>query len=87
MECPATLVAKWAPGAASFEAIDERITRIQMGAWSWPTLIGFLVIFNCRFTVEGPPELAEAAREVVGRLDVEIPRTDRHSGPSAGIPV
>ncbi|MFF3125839.1 hypothetical protein ACFVRD_26710 [Streptomyces sp. NPDC057908] len=87
MECPATLVAKWAPGAASFEAIDERITRIQMGAWSWSALIGFLVTFNCRFTVEGPPELAEAAREVVGRLDVEIPRTDRHSGPSAGIPV
>ncbi|MFG2914567.1 helix-turn-helix transcriptional regulator [Kitasatospora sp. NPDC048298] len=68
MECPATLVAKWAPGAASFEAIDERITRIRMGAWSWSALIGFLVTFNCRFTVEGPPELAEAARQVIGRL-------------------
>ncbi|MFF2962282.1 helix-turn-helix transcriptional regulator [Streptomyces sp. NPDC057963] len=86
MECPATLVAKWAPGAASFEAIDERITRIQMGAWSWSALIGFLVTFDCRFTVEGPPELAEAARKVIGRLDVEIPLTGEHSGPSAGIP-
>ncbi|MFJ8851078.1 helix-turn-helix transcriptional regulator [Streptomyces sp. NPDC102437] len=73
MECPATLVAKWAPGAASFEAIDERITRIRMGAWSWSALIGFLVTFNCRFTVEGPPELTEAARQVVGRLDVGVP--------------
>ncbi|MER6613646.1 helix-turn-helix transcriptional regulator [Streptomyces xantholiticus] len=81
MECPATLVAKWAPGAASFEVIDERITRIRMGAWSWSGLIGFLVTFNCRFTVEGPPELAEAAREVMGRLDVEIPRTGRRAGP------
>ncbi|WP_167542445.1 hypothetical protein [Streptomyces himastatinicus] len=54
MECPAALVAKWAPGAASFEAIDERITRIQMGAWSWSALIGFLITFDCRFTVEGP---------------------------------
>ncbi|MFB8034232.1 helix-turn-helix transcriptional regulator [Streptomyces sp. NPDC056004] len=86
MECPAALVAKWAPGAASFEAVDERITRIRMGAWSWSGLIGFLVTFNCRFTVEGPPELAKAAREVMGRLDVEIPRTGRRARPSAGQP-
>ncbi|MFF6875277.1 helix-turn-helix transcriptional regulator [Streptomyces sp. NPDC012474] len=72
MECPAALVAKWAPGAASFEAIDDRITRIQMGAWSWSALIGFLITFDCRFTVEGPPELAEAARKVMGRIDVDI---------------
>ncbi|MFJ6756124.1 MULTISPECIES: helix-turn-helix transcriptional regulator [unclassified Streptomyces] len=76
MECPAALVAKWAPGAASFEAVDERITRIRMGAWSWSALIGFLVTFSCRFTVESPPELAEAARRVMGRIDVDIPRAD-----------
>ncbi|WP_328787456.1 MULTISPECIES: helix-turn-helix transcriptional regulator [unclassified Streptomyces] len=76
MECPVALVAKWAPGAASFEAIDERITRMRMGAWSWSALIGFLVTFNCRFTVESPPELAEAARRVMGRIDVDIPPAD-----------
>ncbi|MFF9909455.1 helix-turn-helix transcriptional regulator [Streptomyces sp. NPDC013457] len=76
MECPVALVAKWAPGAASCEAIDERITRIRMGAWSWSALIGFLVTFDCRFTVESPPELAEAARRVMGRIDVDIPRAD-----------
>ncbi|MFE7636606.1 helix-turn-helix transcriptional regulator [Kitasatospora sp. NPDC057518] len=79
MECPATLVAKWAPGAASFEAIDERITRIRMGAWSWSALIGFLITFDRRFTVEGPPELAEAARQVIGRLDVAVPLPDEHA--------
>ncbi|MFB6814131.1 helix-turn-helix transcriptional regulator [Streptomyces sp. NPDC056347] len=84
MECPATLVARWAPGAASFEAVDERITRIRMGAWSWPALIGFLVTFDCRFTVEGPPELAEAARRVIGRLDVTIPPTAGQAPKPAG---
>lgn len=77
MECPEALVAKWAPGAASFEAVDERITRIRMGAWSWSALIGFFVTFDRPFTVEGPPELAEAAREVAGRLDRGAPWTGR----------
>ncbi|MFE0367903.1 helix-turn-helix transcriptional regulator [Streptomyces tendae] len=92
MECPAQLVAKWAPGAASFQAIDDRITRIRMGAWSWSALIGFLITFSCRFTVEGPPELVEAARKVMGRIDVEItrpdgePRPGRGPGLSAGTP-
>ncbi|WP_086734697.1 helix-turn-helix transcriptional regulator [Streptomyces glaucescens] len=86
MECPATLVAKWAPGVASFEAIDDRITRIQMGAWSWSALIGFLITFSCRFTVEGPPELVDAAREVLGRIDVDIPQLGGHSRPSTGTP-
>ncbi|MFG2991961.1 helix-turn-helix transcriptional regulator [Streptomyces sp. NPDC048257] len=83
MECPAALVAKWAPITASFEAVDERMTRIRMGAWSWTALIGFLVTFSCRFTVESPPELAEAARRVMGRLDVEILRADERTVPPA----
>ncbi|MFJ9691606.1 helix-turn-helix transcriptional regulator [Kitasatospora sp. NPDC101183] len=74
MECPAGLVARWAPGAASFEAVDEKITRIRMGAWSWSALIGFLVTFDRPFTVEGPPELAEAARRVSARLGAGAPR-------------
>ncbi|MER6445320.1 helix-turn-helix transcriptional regulator [Streptomyces venezuelae] len=88
MECPAELVAKWAPGAASFEAVDERITRIRMGTWSWSALIGFLVTFGCRFTVESPPELAEAARRVMGRIDVDIPRAgaDARTSDRAGRP-
>ncbi|MFE4977696.1 helix-turn-helix transcriptional regulator [Kitasatospora sp. NPDC056651] len=84
MECPAPLVAKWAPGAASFEAVDERITRIRMGAWSWSALIGFLVTFDCPFTVEGPPELAEAARRVIGRLDAGAPLPDERAPEQAG---
>ncbi|MFF0298551.1 helix-turn-helix transcriptional regulator [Kitasatospora sp. NPDC004614] len=79
MECPATLVAKWAPGAASFEAVDERTTRIRMGAWSWSGILGFLVTFDCPFTVEGPPELAEAARRLIGRLAAGAPLPDEHA--------
>ncbi|MFG2697097.1 helix-turn-helix transcriptional regulator [Kitasatospora sp. NPDC048407] len=79
MECPATLVAKWAPGAASFEAVDEWTTRIRMGAWSWSGILGFLVTFDCPFTVEGPPELAEAARRLIGRLAAGAPLPDEHA--------
>lgn len=57
-----------------------------MGAWSWSALIGFFVTFDCPFTVEGPPELADAAREVAGRLDAGAPRAGRDSGPPAGMP-
>ncbi|MEV4316699.1 WYL domain-containing protein [Actinocrispum sp. NPDC049592] len=83
MECPAHLVAKWAPGIASFEAVDERLTRIHMGAWSWAALIGFLVTFACPFKVEGPPELADAARRITKRVDVEVPAKRRKGQPSA----
>jgi len=73
MQCPSALVAKWAPGTVSHEAIDENTTRIHVGAWSWPGVIGFLITFDCPFTVESPPELAEAARKVVNRLERATP--------------
>lgn len=83
-----------APGGVSFQAIGDRITSIQMGAWSWSALIWMLVVFSCRFTVavEGPPQLVEAARKLTGRIDVEVTRPDGKPRPgrspelSAGTP-
>ncbi|PJN29073.1 hypothetical protein CG736_00370 [Kitasatospora sp. CB02891] len=50
-----------------------------MGAWSWASVIGFVVTFDGPFTVEGPPELVDAAREVSGRLDTGAPLLRRRS--------
>ncbi|WP_447001991.1 helix-turn-helix transcriptional regulator [Saccharothrix isguenensis] len=69
MDCPVELVAKWAPGGANIECIDDRTTRITMGAWSWGGLLGLLATFDSDFVIEGPPELAEAAMRISERLD------------------
>lgn len=68
MDCPVALVAKWAPGGASIESIDESTTRITMGAWSWSGLLGLLCTFGCDFVVEGPSELAKSALRMSTRL-------------------
>ena len=68
MTCPVDLVAKWAPGGANIEFVDERTTRISMGAWSWSGLLGLLATFGCDFVIEDPPELARAARRTAARL-------------------
>jgi predicted DNA-binding transcriptional regulator YafY len=68
MNCPVELVAKWAPGGANIESIDDRTTRITMGAWSWAGLLGLLATFDSDFVVEGPPQLAATATRMAGRL-------------------
>ncbi|MGL5864479.1 MAG: helix-turn-helix transcriptional regulator [Dermatophilaceae bacterium] len=68
MDCPVELVATWAPGGATVESIDDRTTRISMGAWSWAGLLGLLATFDSDFVVEEPDELAEAAGRMAGRL-------------------
>ncbi|MGX5694225.1 helix-turn-helix transcriptional regulator [Dermacoccus abyssi] len=68
MDCPVDLVAKWAPGGANIESIDNDTTRISMGAWSWAGLLGLLATFDCEFVVEEPPELASEAARVADRL-------------------
>lgn len=77
MDCPVEVVARWLPGGASIESIDDKITRIRMGAWSWAGLVGLLSTFDCDFVVEDPPELAEAAAKIANRLT-------RAGEPSAG---
>ncbi|MGL5830465.1 MAG: helix-turn-helix transcriptional regulator [Angustibacter sp.] len=69
MNCPVDIVAQWAPGTANIESLDERTTRITMGAWSWAGLLGLIATFDCDFTIDGPAELAQAAAEVASRLD------------------
>lgn len=68
MVCPVKVVAKWAPGGANLESIDEQTTRITMGAWSWAALLGLLATFDSDFVIESPPELAEAANHIAHRL-------------------
>lgn len=69
MDCPVELVARWAPGGANVESVDERLTRITMGAWSWAGILGLLATFGADFAVENPPELARAAHKMANRLD------------------
>lgn len=68
MDCPVELVAKWLPGGADIESIDDKTTRISMGAWSWAGLLGLLATFDRDFVIEDPPELAEAATRIADRL-------------------
>ena len=69
MDCPAPLVARWAPAGASVEVVDAERSRIIMGAWSWAGLVGLLLTFDADFVVEGPRELDEACAALGTRLE------------------
>lgn len=62
-------VAAWVPDGV-VEPVGDRLTRVTLGSWSWPGLLARVLRFDAPFRVVAPRALADAAREVAGRLAV-----------------
>jgi predicted DNA-binding transcriptional regulator YafY len=67
MELPAEVVARWAPGGSVVERLDERRTRLTVGAWSWAGVAGILATFDTDVTDVEPAELTGAFRRLARR--------------------
>lgn len=69
MHAPAAEVSRWLPAAhGSVTAVDETSCRVEMGGWSYGSVVAWLLLYEVDFEVLGPPELADAVGEVAGRL-------------------
>ncbi|MFX0539125.1 helix-turn-helix transcriptional regulator [Ornithinimicrobium sp. Y1847] len=69
MHAPAREVARWLPAAhGSVTEVDANSCRVEMGGWSWGSVVAWLLLYEVDIEVIGPPELAAAVDEVADRL-------------------
>lgn len=66
----ARIVARWAPGGAMVEQLDEDTCRLTLGAWSWVGIAALLGTFDAPMEIVGPPELTAAAAVLAERYRV-----------------
>ncbi len=70
LHAPAERVARWVRGdEGTVTARDEHSCVVEMGSWSWPSLVAWLLLFETDLEVLDPPELLEALRDVGARVD------------------
>ncbi|MFI8633013.1 helix-turn-helix transcriptional regulator [Microbacterium sp. NPDC077663] len=74
LSVPVGRVIPFAAGAALDDLGGGR-TRVQVGSWSWAGALAWALRFDAPFEIVGPPELADAAAALAGRL------TDSAVGP------
>jgi predicted DNA-binding transcriptional regulator YafY len=55
---------------AEIEQVDERTTRVTLGAWSWTGLVAEVLRLDAPFEIVGPGEFADAATALADRLKV-----------------
>jgi predicted DNA-binding transcriptional regulator YafY len=67
MALPADVVARWAPGGAVVEELDDGHSRLTIGAWSWAGIAGLLSTFDADLTEVEPPELVAAFQVLADR--------------------
>ncbi|WP_100364650.1 helix-turn-helix transcriptional regulator [Diaminobutyricimonas aerilata] len=67
LDLPIEDVAPWLP-AGEIERLSPASTRVSVGAWSWTGVLASVARFDAPFRIEGPPELADAARALGARL-------------------
>lgn len=69
LQAPAHEVSRWLRGdRASVTALDEDSCRVELGAWSYGSLVALLLMFESDFEVLEPRELRDAVGEVTARL-------------------
>ncbi|MCK0112846.1 YafY family transcriptional regulator [Ornithinimicrobium sp. F0845] len=69
MRAPASLVTQWVPPyQGSVTAVDEESCLVDVGSWSYPSLAGWLLLFEADFEVISPPELRSALDDTAARL-------------------
>ncbi|MEU8896177.1 WYL domain-containing protein [Nocardia sp. NPDC048505] len=69
---PAHIVARWAPGGAVVEHLDDEHCRLTLGAWSWAGIAGILATFDTDLTEVHPAELRHACHRLARRY-ADIP--------------
>lgn len=85
LELEASIVAKWAPGGAIVEQLDERRCQLTLGAWSWVGLAALYGAFDAEMQLTGPPELIEAAQRLSRRCgESHLPLDARTGAVQAG---
>ncbi len=72
---PARELATWLPDA-DIEELDERSSRVTLGAWSWAGLLAAVLRLDAGFEIVDPPELAHAAAALGERLAHSRARID-----------
>lgn len=55
-------------GDAELQDLGDGRSRVRVGSWSWAGALAWALRFDVPFEVVGPPELAEAAVALAGRL-------------------
>lgn len=65
---PAQEVAPWLPDG-DVEPLGPDRTRVTLGSWSWTGLLSLVLRFDAPVRVVSPAPLAQAARELAGRLE------------------
>lgn len=68
MHAPMEHIASWAHPEWTLEELTPTRIRVTAAAWNWVGLIAWLSQYDVAFTIEGPTELAEAARTLSDRL-------------------
>jgi predicted DNA-binding transcriptional regulator YafY len=66
---PARDVAPWVPDG-DVEPIDDHLTRVTLGSWSWTGLLAQVLRFDAPFRVVAPEPLVTAARDLADRMRV-----------------
>lgn len=69
LQAPAEQVAPWVrAGEGTVTPRDDTSCTVEVGSWSWPALVAWLLMFEAEMEVLGPPELAAALDEVGARV-------------------
>lgn len=69
MHAAAADVERWLPPyQGQVDAVDDDTCTVEMGGWSYASVIAWLLLFEVDFEVLDPPELADAVGEVAARL-------------------
>lgn len=74
---PAHEVARWlwqVGGTAT--AIDEHTCQVEVGSWSYGSMVAWLLLFETEFEVIDPPELTDALADMRGVLDRSVRRAE-----------
>lgn len=69
LHAPAAQVSRWVrPDQGTVTPRDAGSCVLEVGSWSWPSLVAWLLLFEADVEVLDPPELLAAVEEITARL-------------------
>ena len=69
LHAPAAQVSRWVrPDQGTVTPRDAGSCVLEVGSWTWPSLVAWLLLFEADVEVLDPPELLAAVEEITARL-------------------